>query len=219
MKTVFLQHDSQAWPINNIFCIGRNYAAHIAELNHRPNERPLVFLKPTSALHGEDTPITLPAFSTNVHYETELLVLIGTGGKNIKPEEALNHVAGYGIGLDLTARDLQEEAQMKGLPWTLAKGFDGSACVSRFIAASNLPNVMECSFTMKLNGELRQHGEVTRMLFNLPTLISYLSQAFTLNTGDLIFTGTPQGVGPLHNGDVLELELANQLSARFSVAR
>lgn len=218
MKTVFLQHHSQAWPINNIFCIGRNYAAHIAELNHRPDERPLVFLKPTSALHGEGTPITLPAFSANVHYETELLVLIGMGGKNIKPENALSHVAGYGIGLDLTARDLQEEAQAKGLPWALAKGFDGSACVSHFIAAADLPDVMTCSFTMKLNGELRQHGEVTQMLFNLPTLIAYLSQVFTLNKGDLIFTGTPQGVGPLHRGDVLELDLANQLSARFSVA-
>lgn len=170
-------------------------------------------------MHKEDAPIILPTFSANVHYETELLVLIGMGGKNIKPENALSHVAGYGIGLDLTARDLQEEAQAKGLPWTLAKGFDGSACVSRFIAASDLPHVMKCSFTMKLNGELRQHGEVALMLFNLPTLIAYLSQVFTLNKGDLIFTGTPQGVGPLHSGDVLELDLANQLSARFSVAR
>jgi 2-keto-4-pentenoate hydratase/2-oxohepta-3-ene-1,7-dioic acid hydratase in catechol pathway len=201
--------------IENIFCIGRNYVAHINELGNRQEHQPIVFLKPTSSLLHEGMPIHLPAHSNDVHYETELVLLIGKDGKNVSEEDAWGHIAGYGIGLDLTARDLQSAAKTKGLPWTLAKGFDGAACISTFIPY--LPNPQRISFEMRLNSELRQQGNTSLMLFDIPYLISYLSTHFSLTRGDLIFTGTPEGVGQLKPGDTLELDLAGQLSAQFCV--
>ncbi|KTD39099.1 Homoprotocatechuate catabolism bifunctional isomerase/decarboxylase [Legionella nautarum] len=217
MKQVFYT-TKQAITVSNIFCIGRNYSDHIAELNNQPSGLPLVFLKPTSALMTENQLIQLPEFSNEVDYEAELLLLIGKEAKNISIEQALGVVSGYGIGLDLTARDLQAEAKAQGRPWTLAKGFDGAACISQFVPAETIENPLELCFEMKLNGVIRQRGFVQEMIFNLPYLIHYLSSKFTLQPGDLVFTGTPAGTGALQKGDRIELSLADKINAFFSVA-
>lgn len=217
MKQAFYT-TNQAVTVSNIFCIGRNYSEHVAELKNKPSGTPLVFLKPTSALITENQLIQLPAFSNEVDYEAELLLLIGKEAKNISIEQAFEVISGYGIGLDLTARDLQAEAKGKGIPWTLAKGFDCAACISAFVPASTIEKPLELRFEMKLNGVIRQRGFVQEMIFNIPYLIHYLSSKFTLQPGDLIFTGTPAGTGPLQKGDRIELNLADKISALFSVA-
>lgn len=206
-------------PVNvtNIFCIGRNYAAHIKELGNQQEAEPIVFLKPLSALSFEKQAICLPDWSHDIQYEAELVVLIGKSGKHIEKKDAFSHVAGYGLGLDLTARDHQTRAKAAGLPWTLCKGFDQSACLSRFIPASALPTPEDTWFSLSVNGERRQLGKTTFMLFDLPTLIAYLSKVFTLSQGDLIFTGTPEGVSTLFPGDHLLLKLEDKLTAEFVV--
>jgi 2-keto-4-pentenoate hydratase/2-oxohepta-3-ene-1,7-dioic acid hydratase in catechol pathway len=210
--------DGTQLAVANIFCIGRNFAAHAAELNNPVEPEPLVFIKPTSALLFEGSPLRLPAFSNDVHHECELVMAIGRGGKDIAEADALGHVAGYGLGLDLTARDIQALAKQKGLPWTLAKGFDGAACLSRFLPASQLPEPQSVTFTLNVNGSRRQSGDGRLMLHSLSRLIAYLSSRFTLQSGDLIYTGTPEGVAALQSGDVLHLSLAGKLDAHFTVA-
>lgn len=217
MNHIYLKDNKTPITIANIFCVGRNYAAHAAEMNSPTLEVPMIFLKPNSAIAREEKPIQLPAFSQDVHYETELVILIGKGGSDIAQENAWHHIAAYGIGLDLTARDIQAQAKTKGHPWTLAKGFKGAACVSQFIACSELQNPGDCQFTLRQNGELKQRGETRLMLFSIPYLISYISHTFGLTEGDLIFTGTPEGVGKLNSGDKLQLNLAGILAAEFTV--
>lgn len=218
MPHVTLQDtQTKAVQVRNIFCIGRNYAAHIAELGNRPEEDPVVFVKPTSALHGPGTPIVLPAHSSEVHYEAELVLLIGQAGKNIAETKALDHIAGYGLGLDLTARDLQTRAKQGGLPWAVAKGFDCAATVTPFVSANAMQNPLGIHFDMHLNGQLKQHGDVRNMLFTIPQIVRYLSVVFTLQEGDLIFTGTPEGVGPLNRGDQIRLVLPGHLDTEFDV--
>ena len=203
--------------IENIFCIGRNYAAHIAELGNRPSESPVVFLKPTSALNTGPI-IDLPAHSADVHFETELVFLVGKGGKNISEADALAHVSGVALGLDLTARDLQNQNKKLGLPWATAKGFDDSASLSNFVPLSQVGELNSLEFFLHVNGEQRQHGKVCNMIYSVPTLIAYLSQVFTLQAGDLIYTGTPEGVAALKSGDHLRLTLPGQIDCEFSVA-
>ncbi|WP_137939285.1 fumarylacetoacetate hydrolase family protein [Chitinivorax sp. B] len=218
MPFVTLQPTAQPVPVGNIYCIGRNYAAHAAELGNKIEETPLVFIKPTSSLHHPDQPVALPAFSNDVHFETELVILIGKGGKHIAEADALQHVAGYAVGLDLTARDVQSAAKAKGLPWTLAKGFDGAACISDFVEPDVVGDVGQIQFSLMLNGVRRQAGNTAMMLFPVPYLIHYLSTVFTLQPGDLIYTGTPEGVGPLTSGDELVLSLGDRTMATFSIA-
>jgi 2-keto-4-pentenoate hydratase/2-oxohepta-3-ene-1,7-dioic acid hydratase in catechol pathway len=219
MATVeFIDPQCPAVAVQNIFCIGRNYAAHIAELGNRPSGAPVVFLKPTSAILHDGQTIELPVFSKEVHFETELVLLIGKGGKNIKEVDALSHISGYGLGLDLTARDLQNKAKQDGLPWAVGKGFDHSACLSKFVIPSTLGAPETLTFSLSINGVRRQFGEVRHMLYTVPHIIAYLSEIFTLQAGDLIYTGTPEGVGPLHTGDHLVLSLQDVLHAEFSVA-
>lgn len=219
MPHVTLQvEQTRAVQVRNIFCIGRNYAAHIAELGNRQEEDPVVFIKPTSALHTPGTPIVLPPHSSDVHYEAELVLLIGKSGKNIAEDKALKYIAGYGLGLDLTARDLQTKAKQGGLPWAVAKGFDGSATVTQFIPAEHIEQPHMLEFQMHLNGQLKQHGDVRKMLFPIPFIVRYLSQVFTLQEGDLVFTGTPEGVGPLNGGDALRLVLPGLIDTEFKVS-
>lgn len=193
--------------INTIFCIGRNYAAHARELNNPVPGEPVVFLKPASSVVPNGAAIVIPAQSDDVHYEAELVVAIGKKGKNIPLEEAMDYVAGYGLGIDVTARDLQQIAKDKSLPWSVAKGFDTFAPLSDFTDRESLPDPDQIEYTLEINGEHRQHGQTSHMLFPIPFLIHYLSGIFTLNPGDLIFTGTPEGVGKLHKGDRLHTEL------------
>lgn len=217
LKQVHFYNTNRAITVGNIFCIGRNYCDHIAELKNKPESTPLVFLKPTSALNTESR-IHLPAFSKEIDYETELVLLIGQAAKQIKPEEAVSCIAGYAVGLDLTARDLQTQAKERRWPWALAKGFDYAACVSQFVPAEEIAKPHQLEFAMKLNGEIRQQGYAQQMIFDIPYLIHYLSSMFTLQTGDLIFTGTPGGVGRLHPGDRIEIDLADKLNATFMVS-
>jgi 2-keto-4-pentenoate hydratase/2-oxohepta-3-ene-1,7-dioic acid hydratase in catechol pathway len=217
MKKVYFKGSDKGLAVANIFCIGRNYAGHIRELGNKKEDHPLVFLKPTSALNIEST-IKLPPISKEIDYETELVLLIGQDVKQIKAEEALSAIAGYGIGLDLTARDLQTIAKQKGLPWTLAKGFDNAASVSEFLPAADIAEPKDLGFQMKQNGIVRQHGFANLMLFDIPYIVSYLSTVFTLQAGDLIFTGTPEGTGRINKGDQIEITLADKLRANFLVS-
>lgn len=204
--------------IRTIYCIGRNYAAHARELNNPVPGEPVVFIKPASSVVADGESIIIPPQSTDVHYEAELVVAIGNVGKNIPVDEAMNYVAGYGIGIDVTARDLQQVAKEKSLPWSIAKGFDTFAPLSNFVASSALPNPDDISYTLDINGERRQIGLTSHMLFPIPFLIHYLSGIFTLNPGDIIFTGTPEGVGKLNPGDKLTASLiGTEISLRIDV--
>lgn len=199
-----------------IICIGRNYAAHIEELqNERPDE-PVIFLKPDTALVKE-SPVVLPAFSDDVHHEIELVVKINRVGKYIDQKFAHKYYEEISVGVDFTARDLQQKLKEKGLPWEKAKAFDNSALIGGFLS-KNIFNSMEClNFTLLKNGEPVQKGNTAHMLWKIDEIISYVSQYFTLKTGDLIFTGTPQGVGPVQPGDVLEGFIENQLLFKTQV--
>ena len=204
--------------VANIFCVGRNYQAHAAEMGSSIGAEPMVFLKPTSAIVGAAAPLQLPAWSKDIHHETELVVAIGKSGRNISAADAMSYVAGYALGLDLTARDVQAEAKKKGHPWTLAKGFAGAAVLGEFVPASAIANPGDVSFTLHINGELRQHAHTRDMAFDIPALLVWISSRFGLTEGDLIYTGTPEGVGPIVSGDVLQLQLGDVINARFQVA-
>jgi 2-keto-4-pentenoate hydratase/2-oxohepta-3-ene-1,7-dioic acid hydratase in catechol pathway len=217
MKSVFIKDQNIEVPIGTVYCIGKNYARHAAELGGTPEEEPVVFLKPTGAVIRETESIQLPAFSGNVHHEVELVVLIGKGGKNIPREEAPGHILAYGVGLDLTARDVQDVLKKKGLPWAVSKGFDTSACLSDFVEASAIGDPDQATFTLDVNGARRQTGRAAMMLFPVPVLISYLSSIFTLHRGDIVFTGTPEGVSRIVPGDILDIALMDLVTARFEV--
>lgn len=206
--------------VQNIFCIGRNYAEHAKELNNPVPSSPVVFLKPTSSICYEGENIILPAQSNSVHHEVEIVVVVGKSGKNISETEAHKHISYIGIGLDLTARDLQEKAKEKGLPWSIAKGFDTFAALSQFAAfdghAESLKNI---DFDLKINNEIRQSGNTKDMIFSIPSLVAFLSTIFTLSPGDIIFTGTPSGVGPLSEGDKLVATVKNSVSLSLGVQK
>jgi acylpyruvate hydrolase len=187
-----------------ILCIGRNYAEHAREMAAEVPAEPLVFLKPPSALVGTGGTVVLPRQSADVHHELELVVVVGKGGKNVPEGEALGHVGGYALGLDLTARDLQAQAKAARAPWAVAKGFDTFAPLGPVAPAEAVGDPQALELTLRVNGEVRQHGRTADMLFPVARLVAYLSTVFTLEEGDLIYTGTPEGVGPVHDGDVLE---------------
>lgn len=185
-----------------IFCIGRNYALHAKELNNEIPEKPLVFMKPPTALLKGNKPFYYPEFSSNIHFEGELVVRICKNGKHIQEKFAKNYYDQITLGLDLTARDLQNELKSKGHPWEIAKGFDGSAVIGSLVPFQG--DIADLSFTIRKNDEIVQSGNCSDMLFAVDRLISYISKFFMLQTGDLIFTGTPAGVGPIQIGDVFE---------------
>ncbi|ASK26467.1 fumarylacetoacetate hydrolase family protein [Neisseria chenwenguii] len=204
--------------VNNIFCIGRNYAAHIEELKNEMPSETVLFTKPNSAILRSGGEIRLPAFGGDVHFETELVLLVGKDSDGLAEGESWQTlIAGYGVGLDLTARDVQGRLKEKGLPWLKAKGFRGSACVSDFVAADKLPNPDNCTFTLHIDGGLRQKGETVLMIHPPAELVGELAAVFGLREGDLIFTGTPEGVGKLSSGSRLQLDLAGLVKAEFTV--
>ncbi|MGA3244176.1 MAG: fumarylacetoacetate hydrolase family protein [Bacteroidota bacterium] len=207
MATAHLIGSSEPIEIRKIFCIGRNYANHAKEMNAAVPEAPVFFLKPATAIIGEGGTIRIPSISRDLHHEVEMTVLIGRGGNDISKGNALNHVAGYGIGLDMTLRDVQSDAKKKGLPWTLAKGFDTSAPISHFVPATEVadPNALEIK--LDVNGTTRQHSSTSNFIFKIDELIAYISQFFTFERGDIIFTGTPEGVAAAASGDRLEAQL------------
>ncbi|RMH97658.1 MAG: fumarylacetoacetate hydrolase family protein [Calditrichaeota bacterium] len=219
MERAYFVNSSKSVPLHSIFCVGRNYARHAAELNNPVPEAPLIFLKPLSAVVQDGGTVVLPEQSREVHHEVEVVALIGRKGKHISPKEARSYVAGYAVGIDLTARDVQQAAKARGHPWTIAKGFDTFAPLSRFVPPEAVGDPFRMEFSLRVNGQLRQQGNTADMLFPLPELIAYLSGIFTLKPGDLIFTGTPEGVGPVHPGDVLQAELEGLTSLRVEVVR
>ena len=186
-----------------IICIGRNYAAHIEELKNEKPGQPVVFLKPDTALIKGEAPFYYPDFSTNIHHEIELVLKISKEGKYIQPQFAHRYFEEIGLGIDFTARDLQDQCKAKGLPWEIAKAFNGSAPIGNFKSVSEFSDLKNIDFHLEINGEVKQKGNTSLMLFYFATIISYVSQFFTLKKGDLIYTGTPAGVGPVQTGDQL----------------
>ncbi len=187
-----------------IFCIGRNYSEHAKELNNAIPTEPVVFMKPNTALVHKGKPLYYPDFSNDIHHELEVVIRLCKNGKHIAPEFAHSYYDRVTLGLDFTARDVQAKLKEKGLPWEIAKGFDRSAPLAEFIMKEDLQSPEAIHFQLKKNGVIVQDGNTKDMLFSIDNIIAYISKFFTLQKGDLIFTGTPSGVGPVAIGDVLE---------------
>jgi len=187
-----------------IICVGRNYAAHAAELKNEVPDKPVIFLKPDTALIPKRQAFYHPDFSSDIHYEAELVLKINRLGKHIKEKFAHKYFAEISLGIDFTARDLQQKLKQKGLPWERAKSFDGSAPVGKFISLEKLKNSENIQFKLLINKEERQFGESKQMIFSFQQLVANISSFITLKIGDLIFTGTPKGVGKVSIGDHLE---------------
>lgn len=200
-----------------IICIGRNYAEHAKELNNPLPKVPVFFMKPDTALIKNNGDFYLPDHSSDVHHEVELVLRISKAGKHIQPEYAHKYWDAITVGIDFTARDVQQSLKEKGLPWELAKAFDGTAPVGEFVSKSDLGDLNTLSFSLKVNDELRQNGTASDMIFNFDQIIAYVSQFITLKTGDLIFTGTPSGVNAVKAGDVLSAYLNDKLLLKFEV--
>ena len=191
--------------VGRIYCVGRNYADHAREMGHDPDrEPPFFFMKPANAVVQNGAAIAYPVGTSDCHHEIELVVAIGRGGKNIPVEKALEHVWGYGVGLDMTRRDVQGEAKKMGRPWEMGKSFDESAPITALKPASEIGHPAKGAIWLKINGEVRQSGDLAMQIWNVQEQISYLSHLITLEPGDLIMTGTPAGVGPVKMGDKLE---------------
>lgn len=210
--------DGSELETGTMYCIGQNYAKHAAEMGSHISSDPTIFIKPPSALILNDDEIILPDISQNIHHEMELVVIIGDDCDSISPDNAVNVIAGYAIGIDVTLRDVQESSKKSGKPWSVAKGFKTSAPISFIIPQQKYDDTIP-DFEMKLfvNSELKQHGYSKDMLKKIPDLISYISKIFTLRKGDLIFTGTPEGVGQIKSGDLITAELCGEISITVSV--
>ena len=196
------------FPVHRIYCVGRNYAEHAREMGHDPErEPPFFFLKPADAVVADGADFPYPPATQDVHHEMELVVAIGKGGANIPAAKALEHVYGYAAGLDMTRRDLQGAAKKLGRPWDTGKAFDHSAPCSAIVPAASIGHPDKGAIWLKVNGEVRQKGDLAQLIWKIPETIAHLSTLFTLAPGDLIFSGTPAGVGPVRRGDVLEGEV------------
>ncbi|HET7561214.1 MAG TPA: fumarylacetoacetate hydrolase family protein [Rhodanobacteraceae bacterium] len=197
------------FPVHRIYCIGRNYADHAKEMGAQAVSRsnPVFFLKPADAIVPEGGDVPYPSATHELHHEVEMVVALARGGRDIDPQHALKCVFGYGVGLDLTRRDLQTAMKAKGMPWDIAKGFDCSAPVSALRAASEIGHPTRAQLSLTVNGELRQQSDTGEMIFNVSEIIAELSKLFELRPGDLVFTGTPAGVGPLQRGDRVHADL------------
>jgi 2-keto-4-pentenoate hydratase/2-oxohepta-3-ene-1,7-dioic acid hydratase in catechol pathway len=200
-----------------IICIGRNYVDHARELNNDVPTKPVFFLKPDSALVTGNKPFFYPDFSSNVHHELEVVIRIDRLGRSIEERYASRYFSELGLGVDFTARDLQNEMKDKGLPWEIAKGFDYSAPISEFFPKEKFKDIHHLNFRLDLNGKTVQNGDTHLMIFSFDKIISYISRFMTLKTGDLIFTGTPAGVGPVAINDRLEAYLEDDKIMDFQV--
>lgn len=203
----------------NIVCVGRNYADHVRELRSAAPSEPLLFLKPSSAYAPEGSPVLLPPHTRNLHHELELAVVLGRSGRAVPEAAAMDYVAGYALCLDMTARDVQDECKKKGLPWTLAKSFTGSCPVSAFVPKEKVPDPHRLKLWLRVNGQLRQEGETSAMIFSIPYLISYVTKFIALEEGDIILTGTPEGVGPVKENDEIQAGIEGLVSMTFKVQR
>lgn len=206
------------FPIGKILCLGRNYAEHIKELGNETPESPVIFLKPASSVVGEGEAIVIPPYSRNCHHEAELALLIGRKGKDIPLGRATEFIAGYGVAIDLTLRDVQRELKKKGLPWEIAKGFDTACPLSDFVEASDVSDPQNLQIRLTVNGEIRQDGNTSMMIHRIPAIICHMSGRFTLEPGDVILTGTPAGVSRIVSGDQIFAEIPGVAALRVTVA-
>jgi len=200
-----------------IICIGRNYIDHAKELNNPVPKEPVFFLKPETALLPKKNPFVYPSFSKDVHYEVEMVVKINRLGKHIEEKFAHKYYNEIGIGVDFTARDVQKKCKEKGLPWEKAKAFDGAAPTSNFIDIAQFENINNINFGLSINGDRKQSGNTKDMIFNFNQIIAYVSQFLTLKIGDLIFTGTPVGVGPVQINDTINCYIEDKKMLSFNV--
>ena len=196
------------FPVHRSYCVGRNYEEHAKEMGFTGREPPFFFMKPADAIvvapPGATTPLPYPSLTTNLHHEIELVVAIGKGGKNIAAADALSHIYGYAVGLDMTRRDLQNDMKKQGRPWSIGKGFDHSAPIGPITPAAQAGNVGKAGIWLQVNGVDRQRSNVAQLIWNIAETIEHLSAAWELQPGDLIYTGTPEGVSAVVTGDVLE---------------
>jgi fumarylpyruvate hydrolase len=208
-----------SFPVRRIFCVGRNYAEHVREMGGDPTrEAPFFFTKPADAVLTGGAGMAYPPGTSDLHHEMELVAAIGTGGSDIKPGEALGHVYGYAAGLDMTRRDLQNAAKKAGRPWDMSKGFDFSAPIGEIAPASRIGHPSRGSIELKVNGKIRQSSDLDRMIWSVAETVAYLSGLVRLAPGDLIFTGTPEGVAAVSPGDLLEGVIEKVGSVRTRIA-
>ncbi len=207
MKTIKIKNSTQEYTIGKIVCVGRNYAEHAKELGNEVPEKPVIFLKPASAVIYSGDKIVKPSFGNELHHEVELVLLIGNKVKDANEKDAEDAIAGYGLGLDMTLRDVQNKLKGKGEPWTIAKCFDTSAVVSDFILKKDYTLTLNEEISLSVNGAIKQKDTLNKMIFNPAEIVSYISSLMTLEEGDLIFTGTPKGVSKTIPGDIINAEL------------
>ena len=208
-----------SFPVRRIFCVGRNYAEHVREMGGDPTrEAPFFFTKPADAVLTGGAGMPYPPRTSDLHHEMELVAAIGNGGSDIRPGEALRHVYGYAAGLDMTRRDLQNEAKKAGRPWDMSKGFDFSAPIGEIVPASRIGHPARGSIELKVNGKTRQSSDLNRMIWSVAETVAYLSGLVRLAPGDLIFTGTPEGVAAVNRGDLLEGIIESVGSVRTRIA-
>jgi len=198
---------SDLFPVHRIYCVGRNYVDHAQEMGHSGREAPFFFMKPADAMllaaPGNTVAMPYPSLTSNLHHEIELVVAIGVGGANIKAADAARHIYGYAVGLDMTRRDLQNDMKKQGRPWCIGKGFDHSAPIGAITPADQVPGIATAAIHLQVNGQDRQRSNIAKLIWNIAETIEQLSAAWTLQPGDLIFTGTPEGVGAVVRGDTL----------------
>ena len=199
---------TQQFTIGKIVCLARNYAEHARELGNETPAAPVLFMKPASSVIDNGATVRIPAYSQECHYEVELAVLIGTQARTVTVDKALEHVAGYGVAIDMTLRDVQNGLKAKGLPWEIAKGFDTACPLSDFVPVGAIADPHALQLTLAVNGEIRQNGTSADMIHRVAQIITHISTIFTLEPGDVILTGTPAGVGPVRAGDVMTAEIA-----------
>jgi 5-carboxymethyl-2-hydroxymuconate isomerase len=206
--------DGERLECAKIVCMARNYVAHINELNNARPKRPIFFMKPSTAIVNEGKRVLLPSFSQSVHHEVELAVVIGKSGHAIPQEKVNDYILGYGVAIDLTARDLQQELKDGGYPWEIAKAFDQSCPISKIRRKEAVGDILDLSIELSVNGELRQSGRTSQMIYPVAEMIAEMSNYFTLNKGDVILTGTPSGVAELRSGDIMigEIERVGRLN-------
>ncbi|MCK4620913.1 MAG: fumarylacetoacetate hydrolase family protein [Desulfuromonadales bacterium] len=218
MHQVRIKGSEKSYPVGKIVCLGRNYLEHIRELGNQVPDRAVIFCKPASSIIPDGGTIEIPDYSNDCHHELELALLIGKSGKCISEQDALDHVVGYGVALDLTLRDVQAEQRERGLPWEIAKGFDTSCPLSDFVAADQVDNPNNIRLTLTVNGEIRQEGTTAQMMRSVEQIIAEISKFYTLEEGDIILTGTPAGVSAIESGDQLVGKIEQVGSLRSTVA-
>jgi 5-carboxymethyl-2-hydroxymuconate isomerase len=216
MASVILEPDF-TYEVGKIVCVGRNYVKHIEEMTAERSKDPILFLKPSTSIVNEGQPIILPNYSNDVHHEIELALLIGNKSIDIPADNWKDYVAGAGIGIDLTLRDLQKIAKQEGLPWSVCKGFDNACPISNFAPIKKIKDIQNLRLQLWINGILKQNGSTSEMIFPVKDLLAYISKIFTLEPGDIILTGTPHGVGRLQSGDLLQAKIEQIGEVKFVI--